>query len=84
MYGGLGFGLNFIVSGSVASNQATEIVAIRSVGAESFLIKQALDAAAQANLIGAILEANRPTHLAVPATAKDHHSGCAQPGCNHA
>jgi len=79
---GLGFGMKLVLSRSVPGNQATEVVAVGSVGAESFLIKQALDAAAQANLIRVILEANRPTHFAVPATAKDHYSGCPQPSRN--
>lgn len=76
VFGRLGFGKNFAGSSPVARDQAAEVVTVRSVGAESFLIKQALDAAAQANLIGAILRADRPTHIAVPATAEEHHAGC--------
>jgi hypothetical protein len=83
VWDGLGFGRSFSLSGLVAGNEAVEVVAVGSVGAKCLLIKQALDAAAQTNLIGAILEANRPTHLTVPATAKDHDSGCPQPGGNH-
>ena len=79
-----GPGMNLSGSSAVADNQAVEIVAVRSVGAESLLIKQALDAATQANLIGIILEANRPTHLPMPATAEDHDSRRSQPGRNHA
>ena len=77
-------GLWWGLAGSVPGNQALEVVAVRPVGAESFLIKQAFDAAAQANLIGVILRANRPTHFAVPAAAEQHHSGCPQPGDHHA
>ena len=84
MDGGLGFGMNLVPSSLVAGNQAIEVVAVGTVGAESCFIKQALDAAAQANLIGVILEANWPTHLAVPAPAKDYHSGSTQPGGNYA
>ena len=76
MYGGFGLRRSFFCSRPVAANQLVEIVTVGSVGAECCLIKQALDAAAQANLIGVILKAHRPTHLAVPAAAKDHDSGC--------
>jgi len=79
-----GFGMHLTVSNSVASHQAIEVVTVGSVSAEGLLIKQAFDAAAQANLIGVILEADRPTHLAVPAAAEDHHSRRSQPGSNHA
>lgn len=71
---GTGLGLQLTVSNAVASYQAIEVVAVGSVSAKSLLIKQALDAAAQANLVRVILIAHRPTHLAVPATAEDHHS----------
>lgn len=80
----LGFGTDRPLSNLVAGNQAIEVVAVGSVGAEGFLIKQALDATAQANLIGMILEANWPTHLAVPAAPENHHPGGAQPGGNDA
>jgi len=81
---GAGLGLQFTVSNSVASHQAIEVVAVGSVSAKSLLIKQAFDAAAQANLVGVILEPHRPTHFAVPAAAEDHHSRRSQPGSNHA
>jgi hypothetical protein len=80
---GLGFGMNIDSSSEIPGDQAIEIVAVGSVGAEGLLIEQTLDAAAQANLIRMILEANRPTHLAMPAPAEDHHSSRAQPSSNH-
>ena len=83
MDGRLGFGKSLFAASPVLRDEFTEIVAIGSVGAEGFLVKQTLDAAAQANLIGMILETNRPTHLAVPATAEDYDSSRAQPGCNY-
>ena len=81
---GAGLGLQLTVSHSVASHQAIEVVAIGSVSAKSLLIKQTLDAAAQANLVRVILIAHRPTHLSVPAAAEDHDSRRSQPGSNHA
>ena len=84
MYDRLGFGRNLVLSSSVPGNQAIEVVAVGAVGAEGLLIKQAFDAAAQANLIGVIVEAHGPAHLAVPAAAKDHDSGRAQAGGKHA
>jgi hypothetical protein len=80
---GLGFRMNFILSSAVPGNQAIEIVAVGSVGAEALLVKQAFDAAAQANLVRVILKANRPTHLSVPATAEDHDSSRSEPGRNY-
>jgi hypothetical protein len=76
---GRGFGMNVILASAVAGNQAIEIVAVGSVGAESLLIEQTFYAAAQANLIRVILEPNRPTHFSVPATAEEHNSGSSQP-----
>ena len=76
-------GTTFILSSVVTGDQAIEIVAVGSIGAKRDLIKQAFDAAAQANLIGIVLEANWPTHLAVPATTKDHDASSAKPGGNY-
>ena len=72
--GGLRLGETLTLSSPVTSHQAIEVVAVRSISAEGLLIKQAFDAAAQTNLIGMIVEAHRPTHLAVPAAAQDHYS----------
>jgi hypothetical protein len=80
---GLGFGMNVSSSSAIPGNQAIEVVAVGSVGAEGLFIEQTLDTAAQANLIRVILEPNRPTHFAVPATAKDHHSRSSQPSRDH-
>jgi len=71
-------------SNPVASHQAIQIVAVGAIGAERLLVKQAFDAAAQANLVGAVLEAHRPAHFAVPAAAKNHHTGRAQSGSHYA
>jgi hypothetical protein len=79
----LSFRRNFGSPAPITRNQAIEVVAVRSVGAEGLLIKQPLDATAQADLIGVILETDRPTHLAVPAAAKDDDSGGAQSRGNH-
>jgi len=80
---GLGLGTNFRDLRLVAGNQVMEIIAVGSVGAERLLIKQAFDAAPQANLIRVILEANRPAHLAVPAASKNHDSSRPEAGGNH-
>jgi hypothetical protein len=79
VYRGFDLGLNFAGASAILGNQTAEIVAVRSVRAEGLLIEQALDAATEAHLIGAILVPNRPTHLAVPATAKDYDSRSSQP-----
>ena len=76
-------GVKLFASSLVPGNQAIEVVAVGSVSAKGLLIKQTLDAASQANLIGMILETNRPTHLAVPAAAEYHYSSSTQPGRNY-
>jgi len=65
--------MSLTVSLPVVSYEAVEVVAIGSESSEGLFIKQAFDAAAQADLIGVILEAHRPTHLPVPAAAENHH-----------
>lgn len=52
-------------------NQAVEVVAEGAVGAEGFLVKETLDAATEADLIGMLLIADWPAHFAMPAAAKD-------------
>jgi len=56
----------------IPSQQAIQIVAVRSVGAKLLLIKKPLDATSEAYLVSALPGANRPAHLAVPATAQHH------------
>jgi hypothetical protein len=80
---GFYFRLNVPGWSAIPGNQMIEVVAVGSVGTEGLLIEQALDAATQANLIGAILGPNRPTHFAVPATAEDHNSRSSQPSRDH-
>ncbi len=78
MLRGCGFGLKINTAGPILTDQAIQFVAIGSVGAESLLVEEALDPAAQANLVRVILEANRPAHVAVPATAEDYYAGTRQ------
>lgn len=77
-----GFGMAF--PDAVTSYEVIQIVAIRPISAESFFIKQAFDTAAQANLIGAVMEAHRPAHFAVPASAENDHASRAQSGGDYA
>jgi hypothetical protein len=81
--GGLAFRMARFGSSQIPGNEAIEVVAVRSVSTEGLLIKQTFDATTEANLIRVILEANRPTHLAMPATAEDHYSSRSQPSSNH-
>ena len=71
-------------SDAVTSHEVIQIVAVWPVSAESFFIKQAFDAAAQANLVGAVMEAHRPAHFAVPASAENDHASRAQSGGDYA
>ena len=83
MDGRLGLGKSLFAASPVLRDEFIEIVAIGSVGAEGLLVKQTLDATAQANLIGVILETHWPTHLAMPATAEDYDSSRSQPRRNY-
>jgi hypothetical protein len=68
----------------VPGNQPIQIVAVGSVGAEISFIKQAFDAATDAGLVGVILLADRPAHIAMPAAAKHHQSGPCHARRHHA
>lgn len=57
----------------ISLDQAIQIVVVRAVGTKRFLVKQAFDAATQANLVGMLLRTDRPTHSAMPATPEHHH-----------
>jgi len=76
--------MNLFGASPVLRDQSIEIVTVGPVRAECLLIKQALDATTQADLIRVILRANRPTHLVVPAAAEDHDSCRSQPCRNYA
>ncbi len=59
-----------------------QVIAEWAIRIEGALIEQPLGAAAQANLVRISLAANRPTHLAVPATAEDQHRRSGQAACH--
>jgi len=61
--------LIFQPPGLFVCHQSLQVVAVRTETAEGILVEQAFDAASGADLIGATLGADGPTHLAVPATA---------------
>jgi len=65
---------------TIPGQEAVQIVTVRAVGAEGLLVEKPLDPAAEANLIGVILSTNWPAHFAVPAAAKQHHSGASKSG----
>src|SRR5690348_1670868 len=50
-----------------------QIVAVGAVAVKRVLIKQALDAATQADLVGIAFHPDGPAHLSVPAPAQHHH-----------
>jgi hypothetical protein len=68
----------------IPGDQTTEIVAIGPIGLEELFIEKPLDAASGTDLIRIALRANRPAHLAVPATAKYHDCGAGQSGSHQA
>lgn len=68
MFGRLGGGCDLREPGSIQGNKAVQVVAVGTVGTEGFFIEQTLDTATQTDLVGVVLEANWPAHLAVPAT----------------
>jgi len=58
--------------GAIVSKQSLQIVAIGPVTAEGVLIEQAFDTARGADLVGASLRTDGPTHLAVPAATEQN------------
>ena len=84
MLHGFGFRFNSFLVRQVPGNQPIQVVTVWPISAERVFIKQALDAATQADLVGVLLQADRPAHLAMPATAKNHQSSPCQPGSHHA
>jgi hypothetical protein len=71
------------VSWLFPSDEFVQVVAERTIGAESFLVEQTHGAAAQANLVRISLHANWPAHLAMPASAERHHGRCASQAACH-
>lgn len=67
MLGGCRLCLIFHTLGTIILKQALNIVAVRSIAAESVLVKEPLDATAGADLVGASLRAYWPAHFAMPA-----------------
>lgn len=65
---------------TIPSDQELQFIAIRAIGLKGFLIKQSLDATAQADLVGITLGANRPAHLAVPASPEENDGHSSQAG----
>src|SRR5260221_13652722 len=59
-----------------------QVMAEWAIRIEGVLIEQPLGAAAQANLVRISVPANRPTHLAVPATAESQHRRSRQAACH--
>lgn len=82
MLGGRCFCLMFHSLSAINGKQALKVVTVGTETSESVLIKQALDAAAGAHLVGTTLGTNGPAHAAVPAAAQDHgrpgKAGCHQ------
>jgi hypothetical protein len=56
----------------IPSKQLLKVVTVGTVSSESIFVKQPLNAAAGADLVGHTLGTNGPTHFAVPAAAQDN------------
>jgi hypothetical protein len=75
---------SFLVLTSLPGNKTIKVVAKRAKGPKVLLVKEPLDATAQTNLVGVLLDANRPTHFAMPTPAQDHDSGAGYTGSDNA
>ena len=67
---------------AVASNKPVQIVAVGTVSAERFFVKQPLNSTSQAHLIGMALRPYRPTHFPVPAAAQNQNCGSSDSCCH--
>ncbi len=79
MLRGLGSRTHGASSRTVPGQKTIQVVAVRPVRSEILLVEKTLDPTTKANLVGVFLGADRPTHLVVPATAKNHHPGACEP-----
>jgi hypothetical protein len=70
----LNVGIGLLPAFEFPGDKAIQIVTIGPVGAESLFVEQPLDPTTSTNLVGMILQTNRPAHFAVPAAAKNHQS----------
>jgi hypothetical protein len=61
---------------AIICKQPLKVVAERAVAVKCLFVEETLDAATGANLVSATLGADRPTHLAVPATPQEDRSTC--------
>ena len=57
---------------TIPGDKQLQFVAVGSVGLEVLLVKEPLDPAPQADLVGVPLRANWPAHLAVPASSEEN------------
>lgn len=64
---GLAFTQVLDVLGALPRNKPVQIVTVRSIAAECLFVKQTLDPASQAYLVGMLLDPDGPAHLLVPA-----------------
>jgi hypothetical protein len=66
---------------AIPSKKLREVIAVGPITLKRIFVEQPLDAAAGTYLVGTALGADRPTHLAMPATPKND-GGASQPGRN--
>ena len=66
------FRLAFHALSLVIRKESFKIVAIRAIASKGVFVKQALDAATGAHLVGTSLGADGPAHFAVPAPSQYH------------
>ena len=65
-------GLMFLTLLEIPCHQPLQFVAVGTVALEGILIKKALSATTQADLVAMPRCPHRPAHAAMPATAKQH------------
>jgi len=65
---------------TIPGDKQLQFVAVGSVGLEVLLVKEPLDPASQADLVGVPLRANWPAHLAVPASSEENDRHPSQAG----
>src|SRR5689334_7384682 len=68
----------------VPGDQAIQVVAVGPVASEGLFVEKALNAAAHANLVRTVLNADGPAHLTVPAAPKNDDGSASDPGCKYA
>lgn len=68
------------MAGAIPGDQMVDVVTVGAVAAKTLLVEKSLDATAEANLVGVILNSYGPAHFLMPAASQHRYRCPCQPG----